>query len=579
MPQQVLGEIGLFGRRWNGLARVLFAAAAFALGLWGWQIARPATHLAEWANNLFRTLQLLTFQFPREADATLPWQLNVARFLVPTIALLESYQLILGAIRSPARLALLGLRRGHIIVVPGRGPVGRAILGEIQANNLRAIAIAPDLMVNERARMEEYRLPILPADPFVVSTWHQARADHAGMVVVCHGGDVENLNVVITVAEALGLRGDRAGPMLVAALDNEILAEQVDVALDNAARRSGLRYRRLSVPEEAARMLFLEPPLPAGKTDRSVPSHFIVVGLGPGARAVLRHALTLGQDAASAGPCITILASAQELAAEALLAAEAVPAYVARLRPMPCDLTIGVPDDMLSAMLDDAPPPVMASVCLADDAGVTVGMALARQAALRQWPQFTVAVHQGREDRFLRVLAQENTGPGHSRLRPFGGVLPPGTIQRLRLQGDDKLPRAVHQHYLGLMRHLGASGSTAVPWEDLPENVRHANRSAADHMAIKLAAIDCRIVRGERSAFCFTDAEVEALAPVEHRRWSAERLLRGWHLGARDDDRRLHPDFVAFEELDADGQEKDRDTIRSIPDVLAIAGLAIERCG
>jgi len=51
-------------------------------------------------------------------------------------------------------------------------------------------------------------------------------------------------------------------------LENESLAEQVDAALDHAAHKSGLRYRRLSVPEEAARSIFLEPPLPACKQAR-----------------------------------------------------------------------------------------------------------------------------------------------------------------------------------------------------------------------------------------------------------------------------------------------------------------------
>jgi RyR domain len=64
---------------------------------------------------------------------------------------------------------------------------------------------------------------------------------------------------------------------------------------------------------------------------------------------------------------------------------------------------------------------------------------------------------------------------------------------------------------------------------------------------------------------------------MEHRRWSGERLLRGWRPGARDDDRRLHPDLKPFEELDEDGWEKDRDAVRAVPGVLALAGWSIAR--
>lgn len=572
-----LNAIGLFFRRWFGLLRVLIGAAAFALGLWGWQLIHPATDVPGWANNLFRTLQLLTFQFPREADATLPVQLNIARFMVPSIALIESYRLVLGALRSPARLAMLGLRSGHIVLVPGKGPVGRAMLREVQARDLRAVAIAPDLLANERARMEEYRLPIIPADPFQLETWHMTRADHASLVVVSYGSDVDNLNIVVTVAEAVGPHPRRNGPMLVVTLEKEILAEQVDIALDNAARRSGLHYRRLSVSEEAARMVFLDPPLPARKADRADPAHIMIVGLGAGALAVLRHALTLGQDAASAGPTITVLASEKELAAEPLLRPDTVPAYVATFHLVPCDLAAGVPESMLDTLLEDVPPTVMACICLEDDAAVTVGIALCREATLRRWPDFPIAVHQGREDRFLHLLAREDSAPGHARLRPFGGILPAGTLQRLQRASDDILPRAVHEHYLETLRLLGGGGGTPMPWEDLPENARHANRAVAGHTAVKLAAIGCRLVTGGTSAFAFTEAEVEALARIEHRRWSAERLLRGWRVGARDNDRRRHPDLIPFEELDDDGREKDRAAVRTMPDVLARAGMSIGR--
>jgi hypothetical protein len=357
------------------------------------------------------------------------------------------------------------------------------------------------------------------------------------------------------------------------------LAEQVDVALDHAARHSGLRYRRLSVPDEAARMLFLEPPLPACKADRTQPSHIVIVGLGAGARSVLRNALTLGQDAACSGPIVTIVASEQEMAAEPLLKQDGVPAYVATFRPVPCDIASGVPDAALDTMLDDAPPPVMVCVCLADDAAVAMGIALARQAELRKWPDFPIAVHQAREDRFLQRLARENTSSGHARLRPFGGLLPAGTLQRLQTESDDILPRAVHEHYLETMRRTDASEGTPVPWDELPENMRHANRAAADHMAVKLVAIGCRGIAGSAPPFAFTDAEIDVLAKMEHRRWSGERLLRGWRAGERDDERRLHPDLKPFEELDEGEQEKDRDAVRVIPRVLAQADLSIVRDG
>ena len=589
--------IGLFLRQWMSLVRVAIGAIALGLGFWGWNHypPLPATWL-DYSNNAFRTLQLLTFQFSRSAgsnvgsvDPGLPWQLNVARFLLPALALFESYRLVLGAIRSPARLAMLGLRRGHVIVVPGRGPTGVALMREVRESGLRVVAVTPDLRVEDRTRIDEYRqsgLVVLAADPFLESTWHQARADRADLVVVSHGTDVESLNIAVTVVDAFrqrrprsGGRGQRDGPMLVTALENESLAEQVDVALDNTARDSGLRYRRLSVPDEAARTIFLDPPLPARKRDRSAPSHIVILGLGPGSHAVLRHALSLGQDAASAGPRITVLAADKELAAEPLLRPDAIPGFVADLRGVTCDFSSGLPQAALDTLMAEAPAPVLACVCLADDAAVTTGIAMARQATLQGWPDFTIAVHQQREDRFLALLAREDAvaGAGHARLRPFGGLLPPGTLQLLRDERYDKLPRAVHDDYLDMMRRNNATGPACRPWDDLRENYRHASRAAADHIAVKLAAVGCRSIDGDARLFEFTAAELDALARIEHRRWCAERVLHGWRLGARNDEARLHPDLMPFESLAEKDQRKDYDQVLTIPGILARAGRSIQR--
>jgi hypothetical protein len=138
--------------------------------------------------------------------------------------LLQSYRLVTRAIGIPARLAILAFRNGHIVIVPGKGATGRALLREASRQGARAVAIAPDLLPFERVHMEEYGLPIIATDPFLPEAWHEARVDHADLVMVSHGSDTDKR------------RGRRA--LLVATLENEGLAEQVDLALEHAARRT-----------------------------------------------------------------------------------------------------------------------------------------------------------------------------------------------------------------------------------------------------------------------------------------------------------------------------------------------------
>jgi hypothetical protein len=582
--QQIIDDTGNFVRRWQLPVRILVVVVLFGLGFWGWYLDNRPHDWRSWLENVYRTLQLLALQSPRGArgvgggiDTITSWQLEVARIGLPLAVLFESYRFVLSAIRSPARIAMLGLRRGHILVVPGKGPTGMVLMQAVRRSGLRAVVVAADLRVEDRARIDQYELTILSGDPLREATWHQARADRADLVMVSQGSDVENLNIAVTVANVLHSYGGRPGPILVAALENELLAEQVDIALDNAARASGLRYRRLSVPEEAARAIFLEPPLPTRKKNRDVPSHIVVLGLGAGARAVLRHALMFGQDAGRAGPLISVLAAEKELAAEPLLRPDMIPAFVAELRGVPCEWSDGVPQVALDTLAQADPIPLLVCICLADDVGVSVGLALAREAALEGWPPFTIAVHQQREDRFLSLLAREETIAGHARLRPFGGLLPPETLRRLRDEREDALSRAVHEHYLETLRNASETSGTKESWADLKENVRHSNRASADHIAVKLAVIGCRPVAEPTPPFSFTEAEIDMLARIEHRRWCAERLLGGWRPGSRDNDRRLHPDLVPFDELTESGRDKDRDSVRAVPGILALVGLSIQR--
>jgi hypothetical protein len=75
----------------------------------------------------------------------------------------------------------------------------------------------------------------------------------------------------------------------------------------------------------------------------------------------------------------------------------------------------------------------------------------------------------------------------------------------------------------------------------------------------------------------FTRAEIEELAELEHERWMHERLAAGWARGPRDDAARTHPSLVPWDELDEPEKEKDREVVRTIPELLASAGLTIAR--
>ncbi len=160
-------------------------------------------------------------------------------------------------------------------------------------------------------------------------------------------------------------------------------------------------------------------------------------------------------------------------------------------------------------------------------------------------------------------------------------LLPAPLLESTATEAIARLGHLLHcqqQNELGL---TAGDDPSLVPWEQLPGSLRESNRLWADGIAAKLGALRCVVVPAplldpERSSFGFTEAEVAALAPFEHERWSADMKRMGYQPGPRDS--RHHPFIdLPFEQLPEDNKEKDRAHVRSIPHVLAQAGFRVRR--
>lgn len=140
----------------------------------------------------------------------------------------------------------------------------------------------------------------------------------------------------------------------------------------------------------------------------------------------------------------------------------------------------------------------------------------------------------------------------------------------------DRRARAAHGAWLAAQQGRRGEEFGALPsereWSALPERLQEDNRAFADHVDHLLAGLALAAAPGPGPATRLDAAEVQRLAPVEHARWSAARLLAGWRQGPRDDRRRVHPDLVPFAALDAVAQEKDAAMVRLLPALLALSG-------
>jgi hypothetical protein len=137
----------------------------------------------------------------------------------------------------------------------------------------------------------------------------------------------------------------------------------------------------------------------------------------------------------------------------------------------------------------------------------------------------------------------------------------------------ERLARAIHANYLAEFAPDGPS------WDELDDDLKEANRAQARDIGAKLDRIGADVSEDGSGApaFTFSDAELDTLARAEHERWVAQRTDAGWHRGDRNDTAKLHPSLVPWEELSELEQDKDRDAVRHIPEVLAEVGLRVVR--
>ncbi len=159
----------------------------------------------------------------------------------------------------------------------------------------------------------------------------------------------------------------------------------------------------------------------------------------------------------------------------------------------------------------------------------------------------------------------------------------PGTHRLYRVIRDRSadlllLAQVIHEDYCQTARGYGdtpETNSALVPWESLPPGLQSANLAQADDIPYKLKALGYEIVEsgGIPAAEIKLDpALVEPLSILEHDRWMAEKVRAGWtYAPVRDNAQLLHPLLVPYDDLPEREKEKDRDTVRNIPKLLAKA--------
>jgi hypothetical protein len=124
----------------------------------------------------------------------------------------------------------------------------------------------------------------------------------------------------------------------------------------------------------------------------------------------------------------------------------------------------------------------------------------------------------------------------------------------------------------------------------LPEDSKESNRAAARRIIEVLAVAGLNLIKQSEASSLAADHDViiaahleqhlENMAELEHDLWCEERQSQGWRQGSpRDNARKIHPLLIPYMELPEKEKDKDRNQVRSYPEIVAGASLRITYAG
>jgi hypothetical protein len=555
---------------WRGAQPVVLAGLAASVLVCG-TVGYTRTHISV-LDSLYGSIQLFAFAGNAAVNPN-PW-LQVARFAAPVVVGYAAVTAIVALYREKFDLLRFRRRRNHVVVA-GAGTAGFATAAAFDREEWRVIVVDKDASNAAIRGCRERGIGVIVGDATDPRILRNAGVEHAILVVAMCGSDGANLDVA---AAARGIARERRRGVLtvLAEIDDlplwQTLRAQALIDRDEAAFRLEL-FNNYAV---AAEMLLDEHP-PFAASDPA--SHVLVVGSdsvavslvldivqrwlgsGPGPGAHLR--VTIGAPEAT-GTLARLVGSYPEI--------DAVPG---------CEVAAW---DVELAGQHPALPNRFTAIYISspsDTEALTTALTLRDHPDLDPEVPIVIAV----EHDEAGVGAAVARG-GYHRVSAFGVFSKCLTPQALLYTTTERIAEISHHlHRQDQLAKTGdASDPSLAPWRELPEALRESNRLFADGIGSKLAELGATVTpaplidpRGpllELSAH-----EIEHLAPGEHQRWEMHMKRLGYRHGdTRDHERKRHPMIdVPYEDLPEENKEKDRAHVRTIPAILAHAGLSMHR--
>ncbi len=440
------------------------------------------------------------------------------------------------------------MRAGHAIVT-GDTPAAVALARRLAKRAGQRIVLIGSLGAEDLGR--RHRVHVVAGDPADAETLLAAGVKRAATVYSCAADSAQN------AAVALVARDKHERPIAVYA---QVRDGELVTAL--RARRLGaegdanFRLDFFSLENLAARVLLDEEPprLPDGSA-----ASVVIIGFGLFARAVIEELAARQQDSPGRVSVTVVTDDSDEVRDFRAGHALGARGFVVVDQPT------------VPTLRGDA----LVYVCLEDtDEALRVGLGLVRTGTRR------VVMCLGERSALGDAIAPTGVFDDARRKLAVFGILDAACDPDL-LTHDlvDQLARALHERYLQTSGEIPETNPNMRPWGELTRGTKQSNYQQAEHIGIKLDAIDAVVVPAVPGSapFAYRDGEIERLARMEHERWMAEKRSQHIRYGPERVEGRFHPDMRRWEDLPQDSRDKDISFVTYLPALLANHRLEILR--
>lgn len=563
---------------------VIFVAlfAVIALGLWGQYEISPDRVRNDFLAVLYEVLMLFAFEGDWTRELHLPWQLEVARLLAPTVSVAGIIIVLTRGAWVTLTNSFIRFRNDHVVIV-GLGNKGWQFAQSCMPQHKVVIVERnADNSLIERARNEG--IPVIVGDFLDQKIMTATNVRNARHLLTFCGNDGVSVEVAIRTREylrELPLRDRRLRIHL------HVAATEVSSRLEHYSKfyddHKAAEVDFFGVNDLTARILLEKyPPDTFADVLGQKQVHIALYRLNDLAAHILTEAVQICHFLNGSKVRFSIFDSGADEKARQLL--ELHPG----LKQL-CEVNTIEVSNLNALQLRKIPQSLLQSVtehviCFDSD-DENLELALVLRDCLLEKPGCNAPInvrmqHASGLARLLEAVEGEPEIPDG--IYPFGMLDEVLYHDNILSEGLDELAHALHDDYLMRRQNVETDRrlyTSLNEWNELPEPERKSSRLQADHLAAKLRAVRCRHRKGPPNSFEFSREEAEALARMEHERWHANKIYEGWKGGSeRIEGAKINPFNVPWESIE-DSERRDQiDSISRLPHLLqSRLGWRIER--